>query len=81
MSRFRCGFNADDLSRFYRDWVKYYGSGTDPEGRYLGETICRCYLAPGNTFPELSAEKDPYEAYVKCYAELKSHGFQTLPRC
>lgn len=81
MSRFRIGFDRDDLSRFYRDWIRMYGNGRDPHGIRFGQQVCNCYLVPGASFPELYNEEDPYEAYVKCYVELEYQGFHTLPRC
>jgi len=81
MSRFRHGFDHDELSRFYRDWVKRYGSGRDPDGLRFGQAVCNCYLVPGASFPELFYEEDAYEAFALAYAELNYQGFHTLPRC
>lgn len=73
MSRFKVGFDADELSRFFRDWIKRNGDGRDSEGMRFGQLLCNYYLVSGATFPELFNEESAYEAYVKAYNELKIH--------
>lgn len=81
MSRFRYGFDTDELSRFYRDWIRRYNSGRDERGIRFGQQVCICYLIPNASFPELFNEEDAYEAFAIAYAELKSDEYQSLPRC
>lgn len=81
MSRFRKEFDHDELSRFYRDWIRQFGSGRNPDGMRFGQQICNYFLVPGTSFPELFNEEDAYEAYALAYTEINYQGFHTLPRC
>jgi hypothetical protein len=84
MSRFRVGFDHEELSKFYRQWMRMYGDGRDKNsggGLRFGQTLCNCYLRPGCAFPELFYVESAYEAHQIAYQELNADGFQGLPRC
>lgn len=77
MPRFKHGFDANDLSQAYRQWIRENGNGRNHQDLRFGQWLYNeFHSVPAQPFPELFYEENTYEAYCKAYAELYSEANQ-----